>query len=71
MKRNQRAAWPGLCNENILGASTILSAWVARQDWSEKVRRAYRDTIWNNANTKIHGIMYVSSEDGEEYVDLF
>jgi len=57
--------------ENILDASTILAAWWARQPGVERVQGTYRDTIWSNANTKIHAIRYIASEDHKPYVEHF
>lgn len=57
--------------DNILDVSTILSGWVARQSWSERVQGSYRDTIWGNTDTKIHSIRFISSEDSQPYVDHF
>lgn len=57
--------------DSIINASEILSGWMARQDWVERVQGTYRDSIWNNADTKIHGIRYISSDDHEPYVDYF
>ena len=57
--------------ENILDASTILAAWWARQPGVERVQGTYRDTIWSNADTKIHAIRYIASEDHKPYVEHF
>lgn len=56
---------------NIMDASTILSAWWAKQPNVEQVGTPYRDKIWSNAMTQIHGIRFTSSEDHEPYVEHF
>jgi ABC-type phosphate transport system auxiliary subunit len=57
--------------QNILDASTILSAWWARQPGVETVQGTYRDSIWSNADTKIHAVRFVSSQDHQPYVEHF
>lgn len=57
--------------QNILDASTILSAWWARQPGVETVQGTYRDSIWSNADTKIHAVRFVSSRDHKPYVEHF
>ena len=57
--------------QNILDASTILSAWLVRQSNVETVQGTYRDSIWSNADTKIHAVRFVSSDDHKPYVDHF
>lgn len=57
--------------ENILDASTIMAAWWARQPDVERVQGTYRDTIWSNADTKIHAVRYISLQDNQPYVEHF
>jgi outer membrane murein-binding lipoprotein Lpp len=57
--------------ENILDASTIMAAWWARQPDVERVQGTYRDSIWSNADTKVHAVRYISSDDGQPYVEHF
>ena len=57
--------------ENILDASTIIAAWWARQSEVERVQGTYRDSIWSNADTKVHAVRYVSSDDNQQYVEHF
>lgn len=56
---------------SILDASTIMAAWWARQDGTLRVQGTYRDTIWSNADTKIHAVRYVAAEDNQPYVEHF
>lgn len=56
--------------EGILDVSTILMGWYARQSHVDMVHNSYRDTIWNNTDTKIHSINYRHT-DGNSYVDHF
>jgi len=57
--------------ENVMDASTILAAWWARQPEVESVNTPYRDKIWSNALSQVHGIRFKSSEDHEQYVEHF
>lgn len=56
--------------ETILNVSDILSGWLAKQSYVVRTNYTYRDTIWNNTDTKIHSVQYLHS-DGEIYVDHF
>jgi predicted nuclease with TOPRIM domain len=56
---------------NIFDASTILAGWWALQPSVSSVRGTYRDHIWSNADTKIHAIQFISSNDNEQYVEHF
>jgi hypothetical protein len=56
---------------SVMDASTILSAWWARQPGVQELSTPYRDKIWSNALTQIHGITYTSSEDHKPYVEHF
>jgi hypothetical protein len=55
----------------IADASTILSAFVASQSWSERVQGTFRDSIWTNADSKIHGVRYIDSNDHQSYTTYF
>lgn len=57
--------------DNILDASTIVAAWWARQSSVERVQGTYRDSIWSNADTKIHAVRYIAAEDNQPYVEHF
>lgn len=57
--------------DSIVDASTMLEAFVAQQDWSERVNGSYRDSIWSNADSKIHGVRYVDASDHQPYVAYF
>ncbi len=57
--------------QDVLDASRIVSAWWAQQSDVKKVTRTYRDKIWSNALTGIHGVNYISESDGKEYVEHF
>jgi uncharacterized coiled-coil protein SlyX len=57
--------------DDIMAASTILSAWWVKRPNVESVSTPYRDKIWSNAMTQIHGITYTSSEDHKPYVEHF
>jgi outer membrane murein-binding lipoprotein Lpp len=56
---------------SIMDASTMLMAFVAQQPWAERVQGTFRDSIWTNAGSKIHGIRYVDSSDHLPYVTYF
>lgn len=56
--------------ETILNVSDILSGWMARQSYVVRTNYTYRDTIWNNTDTKIHSVQYLH-DDGNTYVDHF
>jgi outer membrane murein-binding lipoprotein Lpp len=57
--------------DNVMTASTILSAWWSGQPNVESISTPYRDKIWSNAMTQIHGITFTSSEDHKPYVEHF
>jgi len=57
--------------DDIMAASTILSAWWVKRPNVESVSTPYRDKIWSNAMTQIHGITYTGSEDHKSYVEHF
>lgn len=56
---------------NVLDASTILAAWWAKQPGVESVGTPYRDKIWSNALSGLHGITYTNSDDHQQYVEHF
>lgn len=55
---------------SILNVSEIISGWMARRPKVERIHNTYRDTIWNNTDTKIHSVRYLH-KDGNTYVDHF
>lgn len=57
--------------ENIFDVSTILAGWWVKQSGVQSVQGTYRDHIWSNADTKIHSIMFTSSDDNQQYVEHF
>jgi hypothetical protein len=57
--------------ENVLDASTIASAWWDNQEGVGALRGSYRDKLWENGLTAIHGIRYVLPHDRQPYVELF
>jgi hypothetical protein len=61
----------GMTYNDILTISSTLMAWVTNQDWAERSNMTVRDTIWNNTDTKLHGVHYTSAEDGERYLTWF
>lgn len=61
----------GMKYTDVFDASTIVAAWWARQTEVESVHGTYRDHIWSNADTKIHGVRYTSSSDHQQYVEHF
>jgi TolA-binding protein len=56
---------------SVADASTMLMAFVAQQPWAERVQGTFRDSIWTNAGSKIHGVRYVDSSDHLPYVTYF
>lgn len=56
---------------NILDSSSKLQAWVTNQPWASRSTSTIRDSIWNNTDTKLHGIYYVASKDNERYLTWF
>ena len=56
---------------DILNSSTNLMAWVANQSWATRANSTIRDTIWNNTDTKLHGVVYTASEDNQQYLTWF
>jgi len=57
--------------KNIFDVSTILAGWWVKQPNVQSVQGTYRDHIWNNTDTKIHSIMFTSSDDNQQYVEHF
>jgi hypothetical protein len=57
--------------DSVMDASTILAAWFTRQPDTDSVHTPYRDKIWNNALSQLHGITYTSKADHEQYVEHF
>ena len=57
--------------KNIFDVSTILAGWWVKQPNVQSVQGTYRDHIWNNTDTKIHSIMFTSSDDNQPYVEHF
>ena len=61
----------GMTYNDILTVSSNLMAWVTYQSWAERSNMTVRDTIWNNTDTKLHGVYYTASDDGERYLTWF
>jgi outer membrane murein-binding lipoprotein Lpp len=57
--------------DDVMSASTILSAWFATRPDTKQVHTPYRDKIWNNALSQLHGITYTSEADNQQYVEHF
>jgi septal ring factor EnvC (AmiA/AmiB activator) len=55
---------------SVLAASSRLTAYVDGLSFVDHASTSYRDTVWNNTDTKIYGIRYVH-EDKETYSMLF
>ena len=51
---------------SIQSSSSRLQGFVANLSDTDHVSYAVRNTLWNNADSKIHGIRYVSN-DGKTY----
>ena len=56
---------------SIADASTILAAFVAQQPWAQRVQGTFRNTIWNNTDSKLHAVRYVDSSDHMSYATYF
>jgi hypothetical protein len=61
----------GMDYSSIANASAILMGFVAQQPWAERTQGTFRDSIWNNVDTKIHGVRYIGSRDHQPYVTYF
>lgn len=61
----------GMSYTNVIDATNALKIWWSQQSGVRRVKDAYRDKIWSNALTGVHGIQYVLDDDGEEYVEHF
>jgi hypothetical protein len=48
-----------------------LKNFYARQPSVERVTDEYTENLWNNTGSKIHTLVYISEEDGMEYIDHF
>ena len=57
--------------DNILNISTFLAGWYAQLPGIQSVQGTYRDSIWNNTDTKIHSVNYTDASDHQQYVDHF
>jgi hypothetical protein len=62
---------PAMDYGSIADASTILAAFVAQQSWAGRVQGTFRNSIWSNADSKIHGVRYVDSRDNKSYTTYF
>lgn len=47
-----------------IGTIAIIEGWFATQDFVEKIQGTYSTTFWNDINSRVHTIRYISSEDG-------
>jgi len=56
---------------SILASSSRVQSFVDGLPNVDHVSWTYRDSIWTNTDTKIHGVRYIAEEDGEQYVMLF
>jgi hypothetical protein len=61
----------GMTYDDILTISSKLMAWVTNQSWAERSNMTIRDTIWTNTDTKLHGVSYTASKDGQRYLTWF
>ncbi len=61
----------GMTYNDILTISSKLMAWVTNQSWAERANMTIRDTIWTNRDTKLHGVNYTASADGQRYLQWF
>ena len=57
--------------DDILTVSSNLMAWVTYQPWADRSNMTVRDSVWNNTDTKLHGVHYTASEDGQRYLTWF
>ena len=62
---------PDMKYDNVLDASIILAAWWANRDGVESVGTPYRDKIWSNTLSQVHGIRYTGSDDHQPHVEHF
>ncbi len=50
--------------QNPIGTIAILEGWFAQQDFVQEMQGTYSTTFWNDVNSRIHTIRYISAEDG-------
>ena len=56
---------------DIQTISSRLQSYVAGLPDVQRISYTYRTTVWNNAQSKLHGVMYTSKEDGKQYAMQF
>jgi hypothetical protein len=57
--------------EDILTSSDRLAAFMSSLPDVERTSYTFRNTVWNNAMSKIHGINFISKTDGKVYAMQF
>lgn len=50
--------------DNPIGTIAILEGWFALQPIVQEMQGTYSTTFWNDVNSRVHTIRYVSTEDG-------
>jgi len=61
----------GMDYSSVLNATNRLLYYVSTLSGVKQVSLSARNTLWNNADTKVHVIRYVDSSDGEVYSKQF
>jgi hypothetical protein len=57
--------------DDIQTISSRLQSYVAGLPDVKRISYTYRTSVWNNADSKLHGVMYTSKADGNQYAMQF
>ena len=57
--------------QNPISAIAILEGWFAVQPHVAEMQGTYSTTFWNDVNSRVHTIRYLSAEDGISTTDSF
>ena len=50
--------------DNPVGTIAILEGWFATQSFVQEMQGTYSTTFWNDVESRIHTVRYISAEDG-------
>jgi len=57
--------------DSAVGAIAIIEGWFAVRPFVQEVQGTYSTTFWNDVNSRVHTIRYLSADDGLTTTDSF
>jgi len=57
--------------DSAIGTIAIIEGWFAMQPFVQEMQGTYSVNFWNDVNSRIHTIRYISTEDGLTTTDSF